>query len=245
MSTSRVLPAVRRTTVGLSLMLGIALAGISVLLQPKFPDDPSEYVESIAGSASAHLGLQMFVASQVFWAVGLIGLGHAASRRSPVFGSLAALFSALGAFGHAVYGGASLVTFAIAEYAADSGDMDAALAAFSSTQGGAFIPYLACGLLGTILGMILLAVALIRSRIAPLWVPIALIAWTVIEFVLPNFVTGVWVTYTSLVLGAIAFVGAGVAVLRGGPGAWTTMLEGAPDADAEPSVVVNGARETR
>lgn len=245
MSTSRVLPAVRRTAVGVSLVVGIALAIISVLLQPKFPDDPTEYVELIAASASAHLGLQLFVVSQVFWLVGLVGLGHAASRRSPVFGSLGALFGALGAFGHAVYGGANLVTFAVAGYAADSGDMEAARAAFSSTQGDAFIPYLVCGLLGTILGMILLAVALIRSRIAPLWVPIALIAWTVVEFVVPNFVTGVWVTYTSLVVGVVAFVGAGLAILRGGPGAWTTVLERAPSADSEQSVVVNDARETR
>lgn len=228
MSTSHALPAVRRTTVAVSLVAGIALAAISLLLQPEVPDDPAEYLERLAGATLAPIGLQLFVLSQVFWAIGLVGLGHAASERSPVFGSLGGLFSALGAFGHAVYGGASLVTFSMAGYAVESGDVDAALAAFASTQEGAFIPYLVFGLAGTILGVILIAVALLRSGIAPRWVPIALLAWTVIEFVLPNVLPGVWTTYASLVVGVVAFAGAAIAVFRGGTDAWTTLAEAAP-----------------
>lgn len=230
MSTSSVaLPAIRRVTVAASLVAGITLAAISLLLQPEFPDDPAEYLDRLAESTLAPIGLQLFVLSQVFWAVGLVGLGHAASRRSPVFGTLGAVFGALGAFGHAVYGGATLVTFSMARYAAEGGDADAAQAAFDSTQGGAFIPYLVFGLFGTILGMVLIAVALLRSGIAPRWVPIAVLAWVVIEFLLPNVLPGVWTTYLSLVVGLVAFAGAALAILRGGSGPWTTVAESAPE----------------
>ncbi|GAA1059418.1 hypothetical protein [Agromyces bracchium] len=229
MSTSRALPSVRRGLVAGSLVAAIVLAAVGMLLQPEFPDDPSEYVELLAGSASAAVGLQLFLWSQVFWAIGLVGLAHATSHRSPVLAALGAVFSGLGAFGHAAFGGASLVTLGMARYALESGDLDAAQAAFATTQGGDFVPYLLAGLAGTVLGVILVAVALLRSAVVPRWVAIALLAWTVVEFLLPNFLSGAWITYTSLVLGVIAFTGAAVAVLRGGVGAWTTVLEAAPE----------------
>ncbi|GAA2043668.1 hypothetical protein GCM10009819_32930 [Agromyces tropicus] len=225
MSTSSALPSVRRALVAGSLVVAIATAVVGILLHPAFPEEPSEYVELLAGSATAAIGLQLFLWSQVFWAVGLIGLAHAASHRSPVLGTLGALFSGLGAFGHAAFGGASLVTLGMARYAVESGDVDAAQAALGATQGGDFVPFLLAGLGGTVLGVVLIAVALLRSAVAPRWVAIALLAWTVVEFVLPNFLDGAWVTYTSLVLGLVAFTGAAVAVLRGGSGAWTTVLE--------------------
>lgn len=236
MSMSRALPSVRRVLVAVSLVAAIGLSIIGILLQPEFPDEPGEYVELLAGSTTAVVGLQLFLWSQVFWAIGLVGLAHAASHRSPVLATLGAVFSGLGAFGHAAYGGASLVTLGMARYAAESGDLDAAQAAFGATQGGDFVPYLLAGLGGTVLGVILVAVALLRSAIAPRWVAILLLAWTAVEFVLPNFLSGAWVTYTSLVLGVIAFTGAAVAVLRSGSGAWTTMLEAGARQSAPSSV---------
>ncbi|WP_430645864.1 hypothetical protein [Agromyces sp. GXS1127] len=233
MSTSRALPSVRRVLVAGSLVAAIVLAAIGMLLQPEFPADPNEYVELLAGSASAAIGLQLFLWSQVFWAIGLVGLAHATSHRTPVLATLGAACSGLGAFGHAAYGGASLVTLGMARYAVDSGDLEGAQAAFGATQGGDFAPYLLAGLGGTVIGVILVAVALLRSAVAPRWVAIALLAWVVIEFVLPNFLAGAWITYTSLVVGVVAFTGAAVAVLRGGSRAWTTMLEaGSPERDA-------------
>ncbi|GAA1055532.1 hypothetical protein GCM10017608_29560 [Agromyces luteolus] len=229
MSTSRALPSVRRVLVAGSLVAAIATAVVGILLQPEFPDDPGEYVELLAGSASAAAGLQLFLWSQVFWAIGLVGLAHSASHRSPVLATLGAVFSGLGAFGHAAYGGASLVTLGMARYALESGDLDAAQAAFATTQGGDFIPYLLAGLAGTVLGVVLVAVALLRSAVAPRWVAIALLVWTVVEFVLPNVLSGAWITYASLVIGVIAFTGGAVSVLRGGSAAWTTVLEA--DAD--------------
>ncbi|MGR0321143.1 hypothetical protein [Agromyces sp. ZXT2-3] len=225
MSTHRALPSVRRSLVAGSLVVAILMSGGGLLLQPEFPDDPTEYVELLAGSALAPIGLQVFLWSQVFWAIGLIGLAHATSHRSPLLATLGAAFSGLGAFGHAAYGGASLVTLGMARYAVESGDLDAAEAAFATTQGGDFVPFLLAGLAGTVLGAVLVAVALLRSAVAPVWVAIAMLAWVVVEFVLPNFLSGEWITYTSLVLGVIAFTGAAVAVFRGGSRAWTTMLE--------------------
>ncbi|WP_400994265.1 hypothetical protein [Agromyces sp. GXQ0307] len=240
MSTHRTLPSVRRVLVAGSLVLAILMSVGGLLLQPEFPDDPNAYVELLAESSTAQIGLQLFLWSQVFWAIGLIGLAHVTSHRSPVLATLGAAFSGLGAFGHAAYGGASLVTLGMARDAAESGDLDAAQAAFATTQGGDFVPLLLAGLAGTVLGAILVAVALLRSAVAPRWVAIAMLAWVVVEFVLPNVLSGAWITYTSLVLGVLAFTGAGVAVFRSGSRAWTTMLEapaqGAPvQADAAAS----------
>ncbi|MGR2753435.1 hypothetical protein [Agromyces arachidis] len=242
MSTSRALPSVRRVLVAGSLVAAIATAVVGILLRPEFPDDPAEYVELLGGSTPVAIGLQLFLWSQVFWAIGLVGLAHAASHRSPVLATIGGVFSGLGAFGHTAYGGASLVTLGMARYAVESGDVDAAQAAFATTQGGDFIPYLLAGLAGTVLGVVFVAAALLRSAVAPRWVAIALLAWTVAEFVLPNFLSAAWVTYTSLLLGVIAFTAAAVAVLRGGAGAWTTVLEAGASERVVPTIEVPAGR---
>ncbi len=228
------LPGIRRATVAVSLVGGITLGVVGLLLQPAFADDPSEYVRVLADSPTAGIALQLFAFSQVFWAIGLIGLAHAASHRARVTSVIGAVLGGLGAFGHAVFAGASLVGLAMAEYAVAAGDPEAALAAAEATQGGAFTPFLACGLLGTVLGVVFVAIATLRARTAPLWVPIAMFGWVAVEFVLSNFLSGEWMTYASGVLGVIAFGGAAVAIWRGGRGPWTTVreaeLETAPDA---------------
>lgn len=214
---SRSLPTLRRTVVAVSTAAGAILGLGGLLLQPTFPDDPAAYIDILANSPTAAIGVQLYVWSQVFWVIGLVGAGHIVSRRAPVFGVLGALLIGLGAFAHTVYGGVMVLDVAIAA------DPDAATAVMEASQSGAFLPFLAVGLVGTVLGIALLAIGLIRSRVAPLWVAVALLAWVVIEFVLTNFID--WATYASIALGIIAFVGLAVALWRSDRAEWETVAE--------------------
>jgi hypothetical protein len=193
---------VRRTVVAGSIALAALLSFVSVLTSP---------------SAAPILGIELFLFSQVFWAIGLVGLGHLASTRSPILGTLGAVFAGLGAFGHTVFGGVRLLQFSLAPNA------DAAAAAFEVSESAAFIPFLALGLLGTVLGYALLAVAIMRSRVAPLWVAIGLLVWLVAEFVLSNFTE--WSSYASVTIGVIVFGALTVAIWRSPISAWTTDTE--------------------
>lgn len=215
MSTS--LPVLRRSVVAVSVAGAAALGLGGLLLQPELPGEAAAYVELLAGSPTAALGVQLFAWSQVLWAIGLIGAGHLVAYRAPVLGVLGALLSGLGAFGHAVFSGAMLLQLSLVSDAAS------AIAAYEASTGPLFIPFLMCGLGGTVLGLVLIAAGLIRGRLAPLWVPIAPMVWVVVEFVLPNFVD--WAAYLSVVVGVIAFAGLTVTVWRSGRDVWTTATE--------------------
>jgi hypothetical protein len=202
------LARLRRSVAGASVALGawIALAGF--LLQPAGLD----------GSPAAAVGMQLYVFSQFFWAIGMLGLGHLVSRAAPVLGIVGSVLAALGVLGHAVIGGTLLLRIALAP--------NAAAAASGAIESAALIPYLVLGLLGTAVGLIVLAVGMMRSRTAPLWVPLTLIVWVLVEFVLPNFVE--WATYLSMVVGVIGFGAAAVAVWRSPLARWQTADEAAP-----------------
>ncbi|BDZ55583.1 hypothetical protein GCM10025870_26560 [Agromyces marinus] len=155
-----------------------------------------------------------------------------------MLGLLGALLAGLGAFGHAVTGGARLLQVALA----GDGEADAALAAFGASESGVFVPYLLFGLVGTALGLILLSVAIMRSRIAPLWVPITLIAWVVIEFALSGLTP--WAPYLALVVGLIGFVALIVAVWRSDLTVWSTEAEARAAGSTGPSMPAEPAGAT-
>ena len=214
----------RRAVVAVSVAAGAGIGLGSLLLQPVMPDDPAEFVATLASSPGAGIGMQLFVFSQLFWAIGLVGVGHLASRRAPILATLGAVLSGLGAFGHAVYGGAMLTQLALAS------NTDAAVAAVLASETAIFLPYFVGGLVGTTIGLALIAVAAMRARVAPLWVTIGLLVWVTIEFVLPSLVE--WSKYLSFVIGVIVFGGLAVAVWRSHLDAWRTVAE-ASSADAE------------
>lgn len=88
---------------------------------------------------------------------------------------------------------------------------------------GPVFPFTATGTLAMVLGYVLLGVALIRSKLGPLWIGIALIAWVPLEFA--GSALGPWMTYVS----GLVFVGVfgvlAVLVLRSSVGHWQTAIE--------------------
>lgn len=112
--------------------------------------------------------------------VGVAWLARESSRLAMTGGTLAVL----GGFGHAVFGGAMMVTVLMARDVADRPVMAGLLADIESSP--LLVPFMAAGLLGTVLGILFLGVALWRSRVVPRWVPLVLWAFLVVEFVGAN-----------------------------------------------------------
>ena len=72
---------------------------------------------------------------------------------------------------------------------------------------------MAAGLLGTVIGLVLLGIALFRSRVVPRWIPVALWLFIFTEFVLTNFSD--WASPAAALLYVAAFTGIAVQLVRG------------------------------
>lgn len=227
-----------RATVAGSLALGAALTVVSVATMPDFSGDQAARLEAVATSPRAGLSSLTWVVSQPLLGVGVVGVAHLASRRAPVLATLAAVLFGLGAVGHAVYGGVNLAMLAMAE---DLGAVEAHVAVLDRLEAGTMVPFMAAGLLGTVLGLVLLAAALWRAHVGPRWVGPALVGFVVVEFVGSN--VSRWAGVASgalllLALGALALV-----VWRSSTAHWRTEAE-AETAVAAGSVVRPGRTVT-
>ncbi|MCK0113955.1 hypothetical protein MWU75_17575 [Ornithinimicrobium sp. F0845] len=210
-----------RATVAASLVVGTALTVVSILLMPDFSGGLAESLQAIAAAGStATISALGFASSQLFMAVGLVGLAHLLRNRVPVLAVLGGTLALLGAFGHAVYGGVNVVMLLMAQ---DLGAIDTHVAVLERTEQGLAIPFMAAGLLGTVLGFILLGVAVWRGGLGPRWVGPAMIFWVVLEFVGSGL--SEWAGYASGVLYAVVFGALALAVLRSSLAHWMTAAE--------------------
>ena len=71
---------------------------------------------------------------------------------------------------------------------------------------------IAAGLLGTVIGLVLLGIALFRSRAVPRWIPVALWLFIFTEFVLTNFSD--WASPAAALLYVAALTGIAVQLVR-------------------------------
>jgi hypothetical protein len=170
-----------RLLAAVSLVLTALLSGVSVLLQPEFPAGPADRLAAIdeAGS-TATVSILAFAFAQLPFLVAVVAtafLAAAGARRTAIIG---AVFAVLGGFGHAVFGGIGLSQLALA---ADAANREAMGEVITRIESGPAIVFMAMGLLGTVLGLVLLGVALFRSRAVPRWIPVALWLFLVMEFV--------------------------------------------------------------
>ena len=184
--------------------LGVAALGsvIWVALQPPFPEGYDARLAAIdeAGTGAA-ISAFLFTASQLPWLAAVVGIAWLAHRGSSRFAAVGGTLAVLGGFGHAVFGGAMLVTVLMARDVADRPVMAELLETIESSP--LLIPFMAAGLLGTVLGLLLLGVALWRSRVVPRWVPLVLWAFLVVEFVGSNL--SEYATYLSSVCLLLSF----------------------------------------
>src|SRR5919106_3087278 len=185
-------------------LIATALLNVgSMLLGPGLPTDPAGRLAALANAgASATASGLMFAFSQLPFAVGMIGLAvwlrPASSKLATTGGNLALL----GAFGHAVWAGVMLLELVMAADEPNRAIHAELLADVESSP--VFIPFLLFGLAGTVLGVLLISIALWRSRREPRWIAPTLWAFLVVEFVGSN--VSDWATYLSGTLYAAALI---------------------------------------
>lgn len=203
------------------------LSMISNVTAPDFSGDYDDLLTSMAeGGGLVQLSGLTFVLAQLPFVVGMVGLARwlQPSRLATVGGVLAVL----GGFGHAVYGGVMLSQTVMAAdgenrgvYAGLLGDLEGA---------PVLIPFMAAGLLGTVLGILLISIAWWRSRCEPRWAAPVLWAFLLVEFVGSGI--SEWAAYLSVLLYVAALGAVALRLSRSSrePGESALTTTRAPDA---------------
>ncbi len=183
------------------LLAAISLAATALLTtawtitEPEMSGDFGAWLSSLAEAGGrAQLSGVAFVLAQLPFMVGMAGLARwlQPSRLATVGG----FFAVLGGFGHAVYGGVMLTHTVMAADPAHVSVYAGLLEDLEAAPG--LVPFMAFGLIGTVVGVLLLSIAWWRSRTEPRWVAALLWAFLVVEFVGTNF--SAWATYLSTLL---------------------------------------------
>lgn len=176
--------------------------------------------EAARQGGTAPLSAFGFILFQLFLPIGVAGVWVLIRDRVPVLGTIALVLVGLGSFGHAVYGGVQLLMLKMAQ---DLGSIDTYAGLLARGESGIGLVFMAAGLLGSVLGFILLGVAVWRGGLGPRWVGPALIGWVLVEFVGSNF--SEWAGYASALLFAVVFGALAAVTWRSSLAHWTTAAE--------------------
>ena len=216
----------RRTAAAAGLAATAVLSVLSIALAPEFPSGFEDRLAAVeAGGTTATVSALAFVLAQLPFVAGVLGLGHLLRDRSPLLSNLGTSLAVVGAFGHSVFGGVLLVQLTMA---ADSANRSVHAPVLESLESGPAVAFMAMGLLGTVLGLVLLAVGLWRGRVGPQWAGPALIAFVMVEFAGSGI--SEWAAYVSGVLYLVTFVALATAVWRSPVATWQqTVLERSPE----------------
>lgn len=173
----------RRTASGLCLIAGPLVAWIGGMV-PRWETEETTaaYLQALAESpARAQVSAVLLYFGFLLTAVGIFGMIHLLRRRTLVLGHVGAVL--------AVWGWVTLPGLLVTDFydmsLAEYGNRQDAIAI--SERAGSYVGGAILGipvLLG-MLGLVLLGVALWRAKLAPVWVPILLLANLVQNFVAP------------------------------------------------------------
>ena len=203
-----------RRLVAVCLVLNAVGSLVWAALQPPFPDGYDARLAAIdEGGTGAAMSAFLFTASQLPWLVAVLGVAWLAARGSSRLAAAGGTLAVLGGFGHAVFGGAMMVTVVMARDVGDRTVMAGLLEDIEASP--LLVPFMAAGLLGTVLGILFLGVALWRSRVVPRWVPLVLWAFLVVEFVGANL--SEYATYVAGLCLVLAFGALAHQVWTSGP----------------------------
>ena len=182
-----------------ALVLGPVIAGISVIFQPDLGGSTADRFDAMSSSVAAR-SAAAFVGSQLPLLVGFLAIGRLLLPSAPKLSASGAALAVAGCFGHAVFGGASLVFVMMAR---DETHRGVQVALFDQIQGSPIMVFAALGLLGTVLGLLLLGIGLFRTRTGPAWVGPVIWAFLLVEFVGSS--VSRYASYVSVLLLAAAF----------------------------------------
>ena len=186
------------------------LSTVSVLLQPEFAADPADRLAAMDESGtSGTISLLTFVFAQLPFLVAVVAIALLARAASPRLSVAGGVLATIGGFGHAVFGGIALAYLAMSSDVADRAVLAEVV---TRVESGPALVFMASGLLGTVIGLILLGIALFWSHVVPRWIPLSLWAFLVMEFVLTNFTE--WASPMAALLYLAAFGGIAVQLMR-------------------------------
>lgn len=191
-----------RTLAAIGLLAGPLLFCVESLLDPAWTDDSAEYLAEVAADKGRYIaaGAVGTIGSLLF-IPGLLGVMRLFRGRGVTLGQFAAGLLTVGVIGLT----AALAFNGLDVILAESDDQQAATAIYdeleeSGALGAYFVFFF---FVGIVLGSILLAIALFRRRIVPIWSPILLLVSMVIGFVGPEEQLGAVLSF--VVLGAALF----------------------------------------
>ena len=185
-----------RAAAAISLILNAVLSVVAIALMPAFSQSSVEFLATIdAAGTAATISAAAFVIAQLPLIVAVLGLAHLAGIRAPIISIIGGTIAVIGAFGHAVYGGTQLLTLAMA---ADPANHAVYAGLLDGEMPLPLMILMICGTVGTVLGLLLIGVALLRAKVGPRWVPYAIWVWILVEFVGSSLTA--WATLASGVL---------------------------------------------
>jgi hypothetical protein len=218
--------SLQRLTTAVCLVAAAALSVLYVLTAPLAGPDLEAYLGRIADAGpSAAISMQAYLWSQPALAIGVLGVAFLLRARMPILAPVSAALVVLGTFGHAAYAGIGLLQVAAA---ADADAHAQAASVFERAIGGVAAPAALVGAGGTVLGVILLGIALMRVRGGFGWIGIVLVAWVLVEFAGTGLTE--WAKVPSAVLLAVGFTSLAIRVGRSDLRQWMRLVEAAPPA---------------
>jgi hypothetical protein len=183
-----------------------ALMAASNLVQPTFTGGAAQKLDAIESDPlRAGLSAVLFTVGQLPFLVAVVAIAGLVHARSPRLAGTGATLGVLGAFGHALFGGASLTYLLMAGDEAHRAQLSHLVERIESSP---VMLTSVVGLLGTVLGLLALSIALFRTRVGPRWVGPVLWLFLLVEFV------GSAVSHAAVIVSALLFLVAFIALAR-------------------------------
>jgi hypothetical protein len=173
----------RRLAAVLSLFAAPVLGLLFSVLSPPFPDDPAERLAGFSDGPLPAVSAVAFLLMQLPMLVVFLALGRLLLPAAPRLSAWGTALGIVGCFGHIVFGGLSMAYLVMAH---DEANRAAYAELFTSIESSPVMVFAVAGLLGTVLGQLLISIALFRTRTGPRWVGPAIWAFLVLEFAVSN-----------------------------------------------------------
>lgn len=173
----------RRLVAVLSLLVAPVLGLVFSVLSPPFPDDPAARLAGFADGPLPAVSAVAFLVMQLPMLVVFLALGRLLLPAAPRLSAWGTALGVVGCFGHIVFGGLSMAYLVMAH---DEVHRAAYAELLTSIEGSPVMVFAAAGLIGTVLGQLLVSIALFRTRTGPVWVGPAIWAFLVLEFAVSN-----------------------------------------------------------
>lgn len=180
----------------ISLVVAGALLAASAVLQPPIAHNAAARLADMqAAGARGALSAALFLAGQLPNLLAVVAIGRLVRTRSP---RLAAWGAGLGVAGAFAEGAMGAVVVVFLEMAEDTAHRDVYAAFYDHVTSSPLMLIAVVGLVGTVVGLLLLSIALLRAQVGPRWAAPAVWAFLVLQFA--GSMVSMWASYLSVLL---------------------------------------------